>query len=237
MICYQIGVRGNWGHFRRAETNNNALTHDFLTKTALIGLIGAVLGIERNKMRSLFPILSTQLKYGVRINKIVKKESWAFTLRNVFRQNNSDGKAPRPMEFLRDPDFTVMIAVMEDVEPEIAEIATRFASAIRNSEAQYTPVLGLHNCPAELIWISEGITTSADGEYRTKGFCLRDHRPASTNGVPFRLGFERVPTFQTEDWVSPPEHYREVVYPSNGAEIAATGQHYRSDSGEAWCLI
>jgi CRISPR-associated protein Cas5 subtype I-B len=45
-----IDIKGNWAHFRKAETNNNPLTHDFITKTALVGLIGAVLGKEREDM-------------------------------------------------------------------------------------------------------------------------------------------------------------------------------------------
>ena len=42
----QLNVEGNWAHFKKPETNNNPLTHDLITKTALIGMIGAVLGIE-----------------------------------------------------------------------------------------------------------------------------------------------------------------------------------------------
>ena len=58
MKAIQIIVEGNWGHFKRPETNNNPLTHDFITKTALIGMIGAVLGYERAEMKDLFPQLS-----------------------------------------------------------------------------------------------------------------------------------------------------------------------------------
>ena len=54
-------LKGNWGHFRKPETNNNPLTHDFITKTALIGLVGAVLGKERDEMKELFPQLSEDL--------------------------------------------------------------------------------------------------------------------------------------------------------------------------------
>ena len=55
MKGHQIIIKGNWAHFRKADTNNNPLTHDFITKTALIGLIGAVLGIERKKNEGAIP--------------------------------------------------------------------------------------------------------------------------------------------------------------------------------------
>src|SRR5215210_1026953 len=95
-----ISIEGNWGHFKKPETNNNPLTHDFITKTALIGMIGAVLGIERPEMREVFPQLSEDLCYGVQIRGAVKKESWSFKLRyaaNLFE------KRPVQMEFLKNP--------------------------------------------------------------------------------------------------------------------------------------
>jgi CRISPR-associated protein Cas5 subtype I-B len=55
MKGFQLEISGNWGHFKKPETNNNPLSHDFITKTAFIGMIGAVLGIERQEMKDYFP--------------------------------------------------------------------------------------------------------------------------------------------------------------------------------------
>src|SRR5947209_12195430 len=95
-----ISIGGNWGHFKKPETNNNPLTHDFITKTALIGMIGAVLGIERPEMRQVFPQLSEDLGYGVQIRGAVKKESWSFKLRYA---SNLVENRPVQMEFLKNP--------------------------------------------------------------------------------------------------------------------------------------
>ncbi len=225
-------VQGHWAQFRKPETNNNPLTHDFITKTALIGLIGAVLGKQREEMRSLFPILSTDLLYGVQISGVVKKESWAFTMRNVNKQNE---KAPRQMEFLRDPNFVVVLA-LADVRS--LDVFTRFVSALQNNEACYTPVLGLHNCPAELEWLTEGDFAAAQGEYRSKGFVLRSHKLSTEFDFrQFRLGFERIPSYQNDDWWNQPDGYRDVIYPTTDAEVAVIGDHYQFSTGEAWCLI
>lgn len=235
MQCFTFHITGRWAQFRKPETNNNPLTHDFITKTALIGLIGAVLGIERNEMRPLFPTLSDDLLYGVQVNGVVKKESWAFTMRNANQPNNPAEKAPRQMEFLRDPDFTVVLALQDK---RSSEVFMRFASAVHEEEACYTPVLGLHNCPAELAWLREDEATAQEGPYRSKGFAPRSHRPSGEFDYRrFRLGFERIPTYQDDDWWNRPDRYREVVYPSSGAEVAMTGEHFRLSTGEAWCLI
>lgn len=73
MKGFQFKIDGNWAHFKKPDTNNNPLSHDLIPKTALIGMIGAVLGIEREKMKSLFPQLSEDLLYGVELLKPVKK--------------------------------------------------------------------------------------------------------------------------------------------------------------------
>lgn len=226
-----LHIQGQWAQFRKPETNNTPLTHDFLTKTALVGLIGAVLGIERQEMRSLFPILCEDLVYGVQVRHLVNKVSWGFTLRNVHRQNDPGEKAPRQMEFLRNPDYTVALA-LRGTRSE--ERFTQFITAIQSSEARYTPVLGLHNCPAELDWSGETEFEAGNGTYQTQGFALREHRLVDLTNL--RVGFERIPTYQDSDWWNVPDRYREVVYPSNGGSIVMDGEHFRSNRGE-WCLI
>ena len=49
MKGFQLEIKGNWGHFKRPETNNNPLSFDIMPKTAFIGMVGAVLGIKREE--------------------------------------------------------------------------------------------------------------------------------------------------------------------------------------------
>ena len=246
MQALQLRVSGRWAQFRKPETNNNPLTHDFITKTALIGLMGAVLGKERkSEMRALFPQLSEDLLYGVQVNGVVKKESWGFTLRGassyfaIYERRNikdlRDSRAPKQMEFLRDPDFTVTLALNNE---RSAAVFDAFAQSIRDGEAYFTPVLGLHNCPAELEFIGEDEATGETGEYLTKGFVPRDQKLHwSPELGALRIGYERVPAFQDNDWWNHPDRYREVVYPSNQTVLRATGEHFTLANGESWCLI
>lgn len=234
MRYLQLRVRGRWAHFRKPETNNNPLTHDFITKTALIGLIGAVLGQERAAWREQFPLLSEDLRYGVAVNAPVRKESWGFTLRSVFRPNDLAGsRAPRAMELLCNPDFTLSLALHNERSNELFQAFGRW---VRDGQACYQPILGLHSCAAELEWLGEGEAHLETGDYQTRGFVLRDQRPRVSLQDGTRIGFERVPTLQTNEWWNPPDHYREVVYPTHAA-IGASGEHYQFENGGAWCLI
>ncbi|MFB6307613.1 MAG: CRISPR-associated protein Cas5, partial [Flavobacteriales bacterium] len=119
MRGFQLKIEGNWGHFKRPETNNNPLSHDLITKTAIMGLIGSVLGIERNEMKSLFPQLSEDLLYGVQLLNPVKKISWGFTSRTAINPIASGN--PKYFEFLRKPSYKVSIALNGESSNRIFE--------------------------------------------------------------------------------------------------------------------
>lgn len=230
MNAIQFDIQGNWGHFRKTETNNNPLSHDFITKTALIGLIGAVLGIERKEMKDLFPILSEDLVYGIRIKNEVNKQSWGFTLRSV---NDVFAKSPKQMEFIRNPSYSVLLGLRSD---RSTGIFTNFIESVENSNACYTPVLGLHNCPAEIIFKKNGqLEYKSEGDFETYGFVSTKHKP-SLKGFS-RLGFDRIPTFQNNDFWNLPEKYVQVIYPSNNNCLTVSGEHYIFNNESKWFLI
>jgi CRISPR-associated protein Cas5 subtype I-B len=225
MKALQLTITGNWGHFRKAETNNNPLSHDFITKTALIGLIGAVIGKERKEMKALFPQLSEDLKYGVQVQNAVQKQSWGFTFRSV----NSQSPSPKQMELLRSPSYLVTIGLHE-VRSEA--IFDEFVHCIKNNLAVYTPVLGLHNCPAELAFVAEGVLTIHEGEFETFGFVI----PQSKENFKFKkIGFAKVPTYQNDDFWN--THHVEVMYPSENQTIQDKGQYYAFNNQSQWFLI
>jgi CRISPR-associated protein Cas5 subtype I-B len=227
-----ISIGGNWGHFKKPETNNNPLTHDFITKTALIGMIGAVLGIERPEMRQVFPQLSEDLCYGVQIRGAVKKESWSFKLRYA---SNLFEKRPVQMEFLKKPLYTIAIGLRDE---RSADQFGRFVAAIEASEARFTPVLGLHNCPASLEFISTGNFSSKDSDFETKSFVTGKHKLIrSSEADMFRVGVERIPTYQNDDFWNLPDKYIRVFYPSEDMSISASGEHHEFSDGSCWVLI
>lgn len=231
MIGFQIIIEGNWAHFKKPETNNNPLTHDFITKTAFVGLIGAVLGIEREEMRPLFPQLCEDFLYGVQTINPVKKESWGFTMRKAV---NLLDKAPKYMEFLKSPKYRVSVA-LEKIRSE--NYFQSFLYAVKNNNAKFVPVLGLHNCPANLYFGSEGnFSEKQNGSFSTKSFASRKHVLKLQPTSRFRIGLDRIPTLQNNDFWNLPEKYVEVIYPENG-EIQLTGDFYEYNNGEKWWLI
>lgn len=228
-----IDISGNWAHFRKPETSNNPLSHDFITKTAFIGLMGAVLGKERTDMKPLFPQLSDDLLYGVQVRNAVQKQSWGFTNRSV---DDAFAKAPKQMELIRNPCYYVLLGLANE---RSADLFDQFTAYIDEQKACFTPVLGLHNCPATLSLLQQGILHFvANGDFETKGFIEKEQFRMSGN---FRVGFERIPSFQNDDFWNLPERYKRVVYPSETEtrqySLSATGPHYTFTDESKWVLI
>lgn len=231
MKAIKLEIYGNWAQFRKAETNNNPLSHDFITKTALIGLIGAVLGIERNEMKPLFPLLSEGLLYSVQVNNEVIKQSWGFTLRSV---THCWDKAPKQMEFIKHPSYTIVLALKNE---NCNEYFDRFSSFCKQGKACYTPVLGLHNCPAEIVFLEEGEIVEKNGKFATLGF-LKDGYPSLMDDLTsFRIGFEKIPTYQNDDFWNIPDKFCKVVYPSNQTILKSEGIYFEFTNNSQWCMI
>lgn len=236
MKGFQFIIEGNWGHFKKRETNNNPLSHDIITKTALIGLIGAVLGIERDEMKNKFPQLSEDLLYGIQLLNPVKKISWGFTSKTAIHP--TDSGTPKYFEFLKNPSFLTSLALVNE---RSEMIFNDFKDSIKNSEAIYPPVLGWHNCPANLMWHSEGTFKEIKKDtFETKGFVLAgEHTPKNLTEV-FRIGFDKIPTHQNDDFWNLPEKYVSIIYPDSHHSITVEGKHYEyqfAEESEKWCLI
>lgn len=220
MEAFQFRVEGNWGHFKKPETNNNPLTHDLITKTAVIGLIGAVLGIERQEMKALFPRLSDNLLYGVQLLNNVKKVSWGFTSRTAI--NPTQPGSPKYFEFLKNPQFKITLALKDTQSQNEFE---HFLASVKNNESVYTPVLGWHNCPANLRFESDGkLSELQESEFETLSFVSAEHKPKVTGT--FRVGFDKLPTYQNDDFWNLPEKYQQIIYPDFPHKLIVEGKHY-----------
>lgn len=233
MQAFQFIISGEWAHFKKPETNNNPLTYDFMPKTALLGLIGAVIGLERETMKEQFPILSEDLLFGLQLLTPVKKTSWGFTSKTAVAPV-AEG-TPKYFEFLREPKYVITLALKNE---RSAEIYNRFKTSVKEELAVYTPVLGWHNLPADLQWKSEGRLETHSGEFSTKGFVTTGDHSFKEESMSIRL--ENIPTWQNDDFWNLPEKFIDVAYPDQCGELFAKGLFYSyicTDGTESLCLV
>lgn len=236
MKGFQIKIDGDWAHFKKPDTNNNPLSHDLIPKTALIGMIGAVLGIEREKMKPLFPQLSEDLLYGVQLLKPVIKTSFGFTSHAAI--NPTAIKSPKAFEMLRDVSYKVCLGLLNERSKNIFD---DFQNAILNGHAVYDPYLGIANCPAELTAISQGEFSKMNtGVFETKGFVIANKYKLKVINDDFRIGFEKLPTYQNDGFWNLPEKYVNVIYPEYSYTLQVEGDYWEyihDKEIEQWVLI
>nr|MBP7215598.1 CRISPR-associated protein Cas5 [Candidatus Kapabacteria bacterium] len=128
--------------------------------------------------------------------------------------------------------------LLDDADETSKKIYSDFIQSCKEGKSCYEPVLGLHNCPAEIEFIEEGnFEFVPDGKFSTKGFVTNKHKPEEIKEVNFRIGFDKIPTFQNDDFWNLPEEYVAVIYPSNDNELTVSGEHYIFNNDSKWCLI
>ena len=100
-----------------------------------------------------------------------------------------------------------------------------FVNAVKKDESVYTPVLGWHNCPANLVFESEGnLLDMKIDDFETSSFVSTNHKPKISGS--FRIGFDKLPTFQNDDFWNLPEKYKQIVYPDFPNKIKVSGECY-----------
>jgi CRISPR-associated protein Cas5h len=145
-------IRGEFGHWRKWFTTTSALTYSFPPRTALIGMIGAILGIQRHNVPKVFPLSATRIAVCplARIEKDMFPIKWrqsppAISGR-VFRLNKMVESFQENLEVVRRPNF--LIAFWHQEERLLKELVER----LKNKRWVYPPYLGIMGFLADVEW-------------------------------------------------------------------------------------
>ncbi|MDR7665200.1 type I-B CRISPR-associated protein Cas5b [Methanosarcina sp. Z-7115] len=155
------------GHFRRPYSNVSSFSYPFPPRTAIAGLLGAILGINKEKVSETFS--TEKSKIGISLNKQVE----TFTHVSNFRQTSSGDinysikiskkskklKIPNcisdsnkvaiiPMELLKNPSYLIYVS-MDNFMDELI-------SRLKAQRYVYTPCMGLSEFLAQIEYVSEG---------------------------------------------------------------------------------
>lgn len=151
MRVVRFRYHGKVGHFLRAEANVDGLTYPVPTPTTLLGLVGAVLGLEKDEpQRALrgakFGLAGKQpLRFWHTTN--VRKDPPAPLPFRVKRGDKGTSSEQRNMRFAQEwlwrPDYTVWASLPGRIHDE-------FSGRLRERRWHFTPCLGLAGLFAEL---------------------------------------------------------------------------------------
>lgn len=150
-------VESEYGHFRKFNTTTSPLTYSFPTRSALIGLVGAVLGIERENSSGVLPdtqkpiteiFSKVNAAIAVQLLNPVKKVNIGFNLLNTKASFfEIDNRTQIEFELLKHPKFRVFISCLD------SKIQSNLEQSIQNGKSHFTPYLGLSQFTAKLEFV------------------------------------------------------------------------------------
>ncbi len=206
--------KGRFGHFLRAEASVSALSYPVPPRTALLGMIGAVLGMPKDvpqvELKEALIAVSGRIPQTHWHRVKLRKDPPAPLPRKV-KAGTKGQKTPKPeqatlikQEWLFNPSYTVTACLPEGHHDE-------FVNRLRERRWYYSPCMGLSEMPARLEFVAEGTASalSAGSEIycssvaRREGAALDGHRTleASSNGESLAILPLRMPREVTEDRV------------------------------------
>jgi len=148
-------LSGEFASFRDPSVTSNQLVYLIPSKTALVGIIGAILGVERgHDFESMYGKAYLDLYSKTRIGIELLSEPSKFTFFTNHRSLKEDKTKPYKTEVLMSPSYTAYVSIEDE------QTSRSFLDALENNSFVYPPYLGHAYCPAR---ISDVVSHS--GEY------------------------------------------------------------------------
>src|ERR1700676_184492 len=153
MPCRTVGVRitmryefavfevaGDMAHFRRQYAITTALTYVVPPRTALCGLVGAILGLSKHENAYLKSFADAEAVFGLQILKPIRTGHVSINLLDTkgsrsFRPKTVNPHTTMRYEIVRCPHYRVIFG-----HPSLSE---KVVATLRSGETHYTPCLGL----------------------------------------------------------------------------------------------
>ena len=233
-------ISGEYGHFRKFNTTSSPLTYAIPTRTALIGILGAILGIERETAPGLFPEGITPLnelfdrsksRFTVQVLNPIKKVNIGFNLLDTGKSPSSffniQNRTQIEFELLKNPKFRIFFYHSD------SELLGELAERIFERKHHFTPYLGLSQFttlvePVEI----ETATLESSDEFQKIISCVNLSEIKTENSVKFgKENFYTTDTFpmtMRRDRVI--TEYAEILIERGGKPIEINTESYLKTS-------
>lgn len=138
-------LEGNFGAFRDPSVNTNQTTYYIPSKTHLVGLLGAILGIERGHYttelysKEFLKLLEDTI-IGIKTLNFPDKIPFGINFRSL---KKTPVTKPTKSEVLVNPKYRIFVQSSN-------EVMNKLKSALPDNTFLYTPFLGHAYCPAKI---------------------------------------------------------------------------------------
>lgn len=155
VVCFEY--RAKYGHFLRAEANANGVSYPVPPRTALLGLVAAVLGLPKDALSGELAKARVALK-GVVPRRFwhktnVRKDPPAPIPWQIKKTDKGSSKEQRnfrfPQEWLWEPCYRVWASLPGSYQADLA-------GRLRDRRWHFSPCMGLSEMLADLEFVLEG---------------------------------------------------------------------------------
>ncbi len=141
-------VTGEFAHFRKFNTTSSPLTYLIPTRTAVAGLLGAIVGLGREEFYNFF--LREKAGIAIQAKNKLTKQGYAFNLINTKEgMNRIKNRTQVKFEFVAQPGYRVFFT------HEDQSIYNDIKSRIQEKRFFFQPYLGLAQLTADLVYVDE----------------------------------------------------------------------------------
>lgn len=153
-------ISSEYGHFRKYNTTTSPLSYSIPTRTAIAGLMGAILGMEREVADGVFPegaipvqefFSKANSEIAVQIINPVKKENVAMNLINTkmsFYDLSKAGRTQIEFELVKNVKYRIFVALNSN-----EEVFTDLTERIKMKKHHFSPYLGLAQFTATIDFV------------------------------------------------------------------------------------
>ncbi|MDI6730322.1 MAG: type I-B CRISPR-associated protein Cas5b [Candidatus Altarchaeum sp.] len=216
-------VWGDYAHFRRGYTTTSPLTFSIPPRTALCGLIGAILGLEKKDEEYLRYFTLDQAKIGLKLLNNIKKVLIAENLIHTkdakgIGMNLIETRTQIRFEFLKDPKYRIYFWHSNN------EIYNQLKKNLIEHKSVYTPCFGLSENIANFNFVGEiDVEIKEPNEKILIYSVLPTEKATDKEGINFDFSGEyfslRLPTEMNQERII--TKYSNILFERNGKPIEA----------------
>jgi CRISPR-associated protein Cas5h len=204
VVCFEY--KAKYGHFLRAEANANGVTYPVPPRTALLGLIAAVLGLPKDalahELAEALVAVGGSVPHRFWHRTIVRKDPPAPLSWRIKKTDKGSSSEQRPFRFPQEwlwlPHYRVWASLPGAYQPDLA-------GRLRDRRWHFTPCMGLSEMLAELEFVHEAEAQQLPtGSYRIDSVVPQVSGQVATEQAAdagLTLQSLRMPAFVTEDRV------------------------------------
>lgn len=143
-----MDISGEYAHYRKFNTTTSPLSFIVPTKTAIMGMAGAILGYDRDKFADI--LNSNNFEVGIQLLHPIQKQMHTLNLINtkesISKYGHNDEHTQIEFEYIFNPKYRLFITCNDDI---LNELIVR----IQNKNYHYSPYLGTAQLFANIDYI------------------------------------------------------------------------------------